>query len=351
MSPIKNDMLKKANIEAIYNLYLYLVHKSRPEVHQTFGAAVRLLEESFSLAPDNWSQRETLRLSILKNAVLQTPTLSSSVINELTVSKSGLTACSFIRPDGSISVVFRGTGSGEWIDNGEGLSGMPEKNNYITYGKCGKAVHFQIVQEDYATDQQVQALNWFNFIAVKHGWSELTDITVSGHSKGGNKAQFVTIHSALIDNCFSFDGQGFSPEALSHFRARLGEKYYSRRLNMISLSAANDYVNVLGERLIPEENIYFFESENGLHQPEAILNQSGELLPQKEQGELSLLVERVSSKLMDMPPFVRQYATLGVMNVFQKYLGSGTPVNGDSVSLKKTIAGLGIALGSLLRSI
>ena len=40
------------------------------------------------------------------------------------------------------------------------------------------------------------------------------NITVTGHFKGGNKAQYVTIVTDRIGRCVSFDGQGFSKEFL-----------------------------------------------------------------------------------------------------------------------------------------
>ena len=52
-----------------------------------------------------------------------------------------------------------------------------------------------------------------------------------------------------------------------------------------------------------------------------------------------------------MNPEIRQHATLGIMNIFQKYVGRGTPVNGDFVSSEKTIAGIGIAATAFLNQL
>ena len=114
----------------------------------------------------DWNLHNFFQLKVLKNAVAHNPMLTQSRINNLKVSENGLTACSCINPSGEVSVVFRGTGSGEWIDNGEGLSGIPETNTYITYGKMGKEIFSMAVHNDYATDQQVEALNWFNKIVA-----------------------------------------------------------------------------------------------------------------------------------------------------------------------------------------
>ena len=85
-------------------------------------------------------------------------------------------------------IVFRGThGAYTWNDNGEG--------GY---------------QADTASQQE--ALYYVNLLGA-----DLTTsgkITVTGHSKGGNLAQYVTICAAnlVVDRCVSFDGQGFSNE-------------------------------------------------------------------------------------------------------------------------------------------
>lgn len=350
MNLIDNEILKKANEEAIYNIYAYLAHKTTPSEHETFQSIVLGLESALkNPKPDDWKIRDIYRLHILRNAIDRNDVLAQSRIGSLTYSESGLTACFFTKPNGNVSVIFKGTGSGEWIDNGEGLSGIPEENTYIAYGKEGNELYREAVQNDYATDQQVEALNWFLSIAATSGWNNFTDITVSGHSKGGNKAQFITIHSDLVNNCYSFDGQGFSPEALVALKKQYGAKYETRRQNIRSFSTDNDYVNVLGERLVPEKHIYYFESQAGFHYMESMLDSNGQFHPQCGQGKISGYVESVSKELMRMNPFVRQYATLGVMNIFQKYLGEGIPVNGDTVSIEKTIAGTGIAIGALLR--
>lgn len=350
VNPIRNETLRRANEEAIYNLYVYLADKTTPEKNETLQSIVRGLESAFrSRKPLEWKDRDIYRLHILKNAVNNNAVLASSRIGNLTRSRSGLTACTFTRPDGNISVVFRGTGKGEWIDNGEGLSGIPEENTYITYGRNGRVIYRQKITKDHASDQQVEALNWFHSIAAKNGWNRLTPITLSGHSKGGNKAQFIAIHSDLVKECYSFDGQGFSPEALAALKTKYGEAYEMRRQNIRSFAADNDYISVLGERLVPEDQIYYFESQAGFHHPEAILDSSGRFRPQCEQGRLSKYVESVSDELMRLDPLIRRYAALGIMNILQRYLGEGVPVNGDAVSVEETIAGIGVALPTILR--
>ncbi len=352
MNTISSELLQQASEEAIFNIYLYLSHKTSPSENEPLSSIVYELSTAEKISATNsWKARDVKQLTMLKNAIKRNPVLAASTINNLTRSKNGLTACSFTRPTGRVSVIFKGTGSGEWIDNGEGLSGIPQENTYITYDDNSKIAYSNVVKKDYATEQQVEALNWFRSIFVKSNWNKSTHITISGHSKGGNKAQFVAINSDFVDNCFSFDGQGFSPEAIAAFKKAYGNEFDNRRKKIISISSENDYVNVLGNRLAPNDNIFFFKSRSGLHFLDSMLDSNGVFLPQANQGRLSEYVESVSDELMSIQPFVRQYATLGVMNVFQKYIGDGMPVNGDSFSTEKTIAGVGIAVGAIIRKI
>ncbi|MDD4049228.1 MAG: DUF2974 domain-containing protein [Clostridia bacterium] len=123
-------------------------------------------------------------------------------------------ACFVDGKSNNATVVFRGTyGPYEWRDNGEG--------GYLS-----------------DTVQQQVALDYIE------GLEDYNNITVTGHSKGGNKAQYVAITSDKVDRCVSFDGQGFSQE----FHTKYKEKIAANSHKITSISAANDFVNSL---LIP----------------------------------------------------------------------------------------------------
>lgn len=104
-------------------------------------------------------------------------------------------ALCFNDPDdpGHAVVVFKGTsGQDEWIDNAIGLGTSD-------------------------TERQKAALEYIENLPYD-------SITVAGHSKGGNKAQYVTILSDKIDRCISMDGQGFSHEFLDKYYAEIKKK-------------------------------------------------------------------------------------------------------------------------------
>ena len=104
-------------------------------------------------------------------------------------------AICFTDPNDSDSalVAFKGsTGQKEWQDNGSGL-GLSD------------------------TQKQKEALAYIENLSYD-------SITVTGHSKGGNKAQYVTVLSDKVDRCISMDGQGFSQEFLDKYYAEIEKK-------------------------------------------------------------------------------------------------------------------------------
>lgn len=112
-------------------------------------------------------------------------------------------------PDKAI-VAFRGTLDGyEWEDNVQGLNRADTK--------CQK-----------------KALDYIEKLPY-------SDITVVGHSKGGNKAQYVAIVSDKVKRCVSMDGQGFSKEFIDKYRLKILCK--SNIIKNYSLD--NDYVHIL----------------------------------------------------------------------------------------------------------
>lgn len=110
-------------------------------------------------------------------------------------------------------VAFKGTTDtseiSEWADNVEGLI-------------------------SYDTKAQEEA---FNFIeGLKY-----SDITVIGHSKGGNKAIYTAIRSDKVTRAVSYDGQGFSQQFLDKYQ----KKIKAKAKNIKNYSLSTDFVNVL----------------------------------------------------------------------------------------------------------
>ena len=110
-------------------------------------------------------------------------------------------------------VAFKGTeGDAEWIDNLSGLCRYP-------------------------TEYQQNALNWFQSLDL----TGYDIITVTGHSKGGNKSKFITLMDESVDNCFALDGQGFNDEFIKLYSSNIRE--YEDKIH--NINAESDFVNIL----------------------------------------------------------------------------------------------------------
>ncbi len=336
-----------AENEAVFNIYLYLIRKTVPHSGESLQTIVAALRRAMARkTPRAWSPRDVQRCYILEGAVKRSPFLAKTCIGDFARSKDGLNACTFIKPDGTLSVVFRGTASGEWIDNGEGLSGIPEENTYLSYNPDGTERGRVIRTHDYASDAQVEALNWFQRVTALHRPPHLT---VSGHSKGGNKAQFITMQTPRVDTCYSFNGQGFSPEAVTMLQESLGEAFEARRRRLFAVCGENDYVHVLGMPLVPAENTRYVETHSGWHTLAAMLDNKGVFYSQCEQGALPRYVAKVSADLMAKPPRERQFATRGVMNILSRTVGKTSEKNDNRVSVEDTVTGLAVTLHSIYK--
>ncbi len=122
-------------------------------------------------------------------------------------------------------ITYKGTsGYEEWCDNTSGLT-----------------------QRD--TDLQQDALRFYNECA-----QQFDNMIVTGHSKGGNKAMYVTIAAGddKISKCVAFDGQGFSNEFLDYYAAQIAE----RSVKITNYAITTDFVHGL-MKPIPDINWRF----------------------------------------------------------------------------------------------
>ncbi|MBO7340878.1 MAG: DUF2974 domain-containing protein, partial [Lachnospiraceae bacterium] len=112
-------------------------------------------------------------------------------------------------------VAFRGTASNEWVDDFVGANQVDSL-------------------------QQINAMEWYKSVYEKLHLEDYT-VTVIGHSKGGNKAKYITILNETPARCVSFDGQGFSDEFIEHYKKKI-----IRRQGLIENHNIDfDYVNIL----------------------------------------------------------------------------------------------------------
>lgn len=173
----------------------------------------------------------------------------------------GAYAATFRSMDNSETyVVFRGTGAGRWQDNGTALAKV-------------------------SSPYQDVAQKYFDKMMESGDIPDGTKLVVTGHSKGGNLAQYVTLtgnKKESIDKCISFDGEGFSPEFIEELgisgssaakanhndpaavAGMLPDEIKAQTNKMYSICGDNDYVNVLGIKVIPSDHTTYIHKVNSL---------------------------------------------------------------------------------------
>ncbi len=188
-----------------------------------------------------------------------------------------------------VNVIFKGTQNGyEWDDNGEGA--------YLMESDCQRA-----------------AADYINRLPKEYG----NHLTVSGHSKGGNKAQYVTITTNRVARCVAEDGQGFSNEFCRQYHFVIED----RKNRIKNYCAENDYVNVIANT-IAGTSIYIkteFQINPFLyHKPNLILTQKGDFREEGRQAEWTKGLHSYFQEILDlMPEPQRSYVIDGVMGLLE----------------------------------
>lgn len=208
-------------------------------------------------------------ITILKQ-VINKPNLQKLKIKNVNSNINGAKSACFIDDENNVTVVFRGTiTANEWEDNGDGAY-------------------------EYETAEQIDALNYINNFGYNN-------ITVTGHSKGGNKAQYVTILSPKVDVCVSVNGQGFSNEFISKYN----EKINKNKFKIISINAKYDYVNCLLNSI--SEKVYYIETEIQInpfyyHKANILLDNDGNLRQVTKEAMFSKIINHFSEALISNLP-------------------------------------------------
>ncbi len=119
----------------------------------------------------------------------------------------------------NLIIVYKGTaGDYEWKDNVEGTYNITD------------------------TKQQRRALSYFDEMVKK--FPDFKQIYVSGHSKGGNKAQYIGVlrgDMSKLEMIYSFDGQGFN----NNFIKKYNKEITNNRHKIFNICNELDYVNII----------------------------------------------------------------------------------------------------------
>lgn len=209
-------------------------------------------------------------------------------------------------------VAFKGTsGDKEWIDNVEGLNTAD-------------------------TLYQKEALDFIQGL-------KYSDITVTGHSKGGNKAMYVAITSDKVKRCVAFDAQGFSDKFMKKYWAEI----QMRAKNISNYSVATDYVHALMFQ-IPNSNQYYclgYGIDNVLqhHSPISFfkMDENGELVLDENGNPILVQVPETEGiqMLHNFTCFIIDYAPDSDKGIIIQYVSQILAMTfaGDKVSTEELI--------------
>ncbi len=346
-----DDKLSDAEISMILDTFMYLDYREARE-----GTSLNEILQDLESHPDyggggiHFGEYTVLKKAAANDAV------GSLVIGCQSVNMGydpGTAAAAFATPDGeSVYVAYRGTGDGEWPDNGIGMT---------------QAI----------TIQQARALSYFDRVVETMDLKESQRVIVTGHSKGGNKAQFVameTQYGDMVDACYSVDGQGFSEQAVDRWKEKYGEKgYESRREKLFGIYGENDYVSVLGNPIIGQEHIRYIrtpiEKSNfaGYHDIKYMFasleydEKAGSYITvfngrkngdTGKRGELGEYAALLSAGVMELAPEKRDGCAAIIMQLMEATGGRKGGLNGEKVTLADlrdfTFQGIPVIAKSLL---
>lgn len=230
--------------------------------------------------------------------------------------------CYTDKNDSNPVVVYRGTGGTKaaWTDNFEG---------------------------GYQTDTKMQQLA-ADFL--NNECSKYNNVTVTGHSKGGNMSAYVTVMCGeKVARCVSFDGQGFNNDFIGQNR----EKVEAAINKIKSISAYNDFVNILLTP-IAKDKVYV-NNENSIVAAHSSLSMlmnnnfdaNGNITSSKEQSPAMKCLKDLADNL------VNKIATLddGDKRIFSYVTGSTIATaleTGNIENAGNTIASIGGIISSML---
>lgn len=223
------------------------------------------------------------------NQIRNNSNLSNLRIRETDTYKNGMKFACLVQEDNTAIVVFRGTSTiNEWEDNGKGAY----KNE---------------------TEDQLDALSFINKLNYEK-------IIVTGHSKGGNKAQYVTVLSPKVNRCVSIDGQGFSNEFIEKYKDEISRN----KSKIISINAQFDYVSCLFNLI--SGKIHYIKTEFQInpfdyHKAFILLNRDGILREETDESMLSSILNDFSvCVLSSLPKDMQKVIMDSVIDVIELIL-------------------------------
>jgi len=214
-------------------------------------------------------------------AVKSNPNLSSLTIANVDQRDLGKANQAVFTSKDSMIVAYQGTESWEWLDNG--LGG-----------------HADVTE----TPAQVAAAEYYRKMVDKFG--EGKSLITTGHSKGGNLAQYVAVVTAddpkyRADSCVNADGQGFNKA----FQLKYANQIAQMKDRITTLAGASDYVNILFDSI--SGHTYYFETPSHLQGSDYFLNHSPFAMLQISGGQATIRSMTVQDPKMRMADSLMAY--------------------------------------------
>jgi len=212
---------------------------------------------------------------------------------------------------GNVYVHYFGTGDGNWGQNAAAYGAEPDPS-----------------------DMQKKALDYFNeTVQSSYEGQSAGKLYVTGHSQGGNSAQFVTIRSQYgdyIENCVSLDGPGFSHKSVEESKDTFGEAHYENQRNKIwAYNGENDFVSVLGQESIIKENQTRYIAYTGdgvnfpmFHDAAGLLDENGKISLVADDSQFRKFLIDIMNKIKDLDPSVQARAAVLAMKLCENLQGS-----------------------------
>lgn len=161
-------------------------------------------------------------LAVLSNERISNSKIIDTHLDEAYGGGGGISAI-FINDEINEAVIaFRGTAREEWKDDFVGANQVDSL-------------------------QQINALEWYKHVYEYYHLDKYY-VTVTGHSKGGNKSKYITILNDTVSRCVSFDGQGFSDKFFEHYKKRIIERQKYIENHNIDYDFVNILMNDIGKQ-------------------------------------------------------------------------------------------------------
>lgn len=256
------------------------------------------------MSPKEWQD--------IKDQVLADKELASLKVTNAARDDKGAGMACFVDGSGQAYAVFQGTAGGEWKDNFD-AAGMVE------------------------SEQQKRALEWIDKLPYD-------DIIVSGHSKGGNKAMYVSVLSDKVKECYAFDGQGFSYEFCEQYKELILKNKH--KINLICHS--DDYVNILLINIAGNTKYVDRRIKNAIkaHCPNSMLlaDENGNLWPGDQNTFMAMMNGFILYFMEHATPDERKFVFDTLGDIAAVYLGN----EGENADINKQIKTFGPEAGEII---